>query len=172
MRDEATEETGKTGPGATVSHVLGEITWLLSQSPLHRALPIEALEWLVMPALIVRQFYIFRDGDRPVGVALWAQCGPAAERKLQGGMIEPENRLALEEWTSGEALWLVDLVAPFATDANRQREIMMADLICGPMLGKAFKFHQLDPESGRRVVRSIEADAAERLREAIAAAAD
>ena len=36
----------------TVSQVLGEITWLLSQSPLHKNLFISDLEWMVMPALL------------------------------------------------------------------------------------------------------------------------
>lgn len=151
----------------TVSHLLGEMSWLLTQSPLHKALPIEALEWLVMPALIHRQFYIFRDGERPVGLALWAKCDTAAEAKLEGGMIEPENRLTLEEWTGGERIWLVDLIAPFANAENKQREIMFADLISGPLAGQAFKFHQTDPASGKRTVRTVAADAGEKLKEAI-----
>ena len=128
-------------PAPTVSHMLGEMTWLLTQSPLHRELAIGDLEWLVMPALIHQQFYIFRDGDKPVGLALWAKCGPEAEKKLQGGMIEPANRLSLEEWISGDNIWLVDLIAPFANEQNRHREIMMADLISGPLKDKAFNFH-------------------------------
>jgi cytolysin-activating lysine-acyltransferase len=154
----------------TVSHLLGEITWLLSQSPLHKVLQIGDLEWLVMPALIHRQFYIFRDGDKPVGLALWAKCNPEAEAKLDRGMIEPENRLTLEEWNSGDTLWLVDLVAPFADAANKQREIMLADLISGPLKGRAFKFHQTDPQTGERTVKTVDADAGEKLREAIEAA--
>lgn len=158
-----------SAPAITLSHLLGEITWLLSQSPLHRALQIGDLEWLVMPALIHRQFYIFRDGEKPVGLALWARCNPSAEAKLERGMIEPENRLTLEEWRSGEALWLVDLIAPFADAGNRQREIMMADLISGPLAGQAFKFHLTDP-AGRRTVRTVGADAGEKLRQSIAEA--
>lgn len=161
------------GPGTqppTVSHMLGEMTWLLTQSPLHRALAIGDLEWLVMPALIHQQFYVFRDGDQPVGLALWAKCGPAAVRKLERGMVEPENRLTLEEWADGDQIWLVDLIAPFTTAENRQREIMMADLISGPLAGKAFNFHQTDPQTGKRSVQRVEADAGERLREAIGAA--
>ena len=158
------------GQAPTVSHVLGEMAWLLTQSPLHRALAIGDLEWLVMPALIHRQFYIFRDGDRPVGLALWAKCTPEAEAKLDRGMVEPENRLTLEEWNSGTALWLVDLIAPFADQANRHREIMIADLISGPLRGKAFKFHLTDPATGQRTVQTIAADAGERLKDAIEAA--
>jgi cytolysin-activating lysine-acyltransferase len=154
----------------TVSHILGEMTWLLTQSPMHKALAIGDLEWLAMPALIHRQFYIFRDAERPVGLALWAKCAPEAEAKLERGMIEPENRLTLEEWTSGERIWLVDLIAPFADQANRQREIMIADLISGPLSGKEFRFHITDPATGQRTVQVVGADAGERLKEAIEAA--
>ena len=151
----------------TVSHVLGEMTWLLTQSPLHRALLIGDLEWLIMPALMFQQFYIFRDGGKPVGLALWAKCNAVAEGKLDRGMIEPENRLTPEEWQSGETIWLVDLVAPFADVTNNHREIMIADLISGPLSGQVFKFHQTDPVTGTRQVRTVEADAGEKLREAI-----
>jgi len=154
----------------TVSHILGEMAWLMTQSPIHKAMAVGDLEWLVMPALIHRQFYIFRDGERPVGLALWAKCTPAAEAKLDRGMIEPENRLTLEEWTSGPSLWLVDLIAPFANETNRHREIMIADLISGPLAGQSFKFHVTDPTTGKRTVQTVGADAGERLKEAIEAA--
>jgi len=143
------------------------MTWLLTQSPLHRAMQIGDLEWLCMPALLKQQFYLFRDGDQPVGLALWAKCSPAAEKKLEGGMIEPENRLTLEEWDSGERIWLVDLIAPFATNQNRQREIMIADLISGPLKGQEFRFHQTDPSTGERKVQTVGADAGEKLKTAI-----
>ena len=165
--DEATG--GKVPP--TVSHLLGEMTWLLTQSPLHRVLAIGDLEWLVMPALIHRQFYLFRDGDQPVGLAMWAKCTPEAAAKLEGGMIEPENRLTLEEWTSGNQIWLVDLVAPFASNENRQREIMIADLISQPLKGQEFRFHQTDPATGKRKVQIVGADAGEKLKQAVEAAA-
>lgn len=160
--DEAVPERG-----VSISQLLGEMSWLMTQSPLHRVLPIEALEWLVMPALIHHQFYIFRDGDKPVGLALWAKCRPEAEAKLDKGMIEPANRLTLEEWNNGETIWLVDLIAPFADDVNKHREIMFADLISGPLAGQTFKFHQTDGATGKRSVQTVGADAGERLKDAI-----
>jgi cytolysin-activating lysine-acyltransferase len=160
-----------SGP-VTVSHLLGEMTWVLTQSPLHRALQIGDLEWLVMPALVHRQFYIFRDGDRPIGLALWAKCNAEAEGKLDKGMIEPENRLTPEEWNSGPVIWLVDLIAPFADATNKHREIMIADLIAGPLAGQEFKFHQTDPATGVRTVKVVGADTGEKLREAIEAAVE
>lgn len=156
------EQTTQATP-PTVSHLLGEMTWLLTQSPLHRAMAIEDLEWLVMPALLHEQFYLFRDGDQPVGLALWARTTADGEAKLDRGMIEPENRLSLEEWKNGDRLWLVDLIAPFATPDNRQRELMFADLIAKPLRGERFSFHRTDPATGARIVQVVEADASDRL---------
>lgn len=156
----------------TVSHFLGEMAWLLTQSPLHRGLAIGDLEWLVMPALIHQQFYIFRDGQQPVGLALWAKCSPEAARKVDHGIVEPQYRLSLEEWNSGDEIWLVDLIAPFATADNRHRELMMADLMSKPLAGKEFKFHRTDAATGNRTVQTVSADAGEKLKEALAAAFD
>ncbi len=160
-------DTPAPNPHATVSHFFGEMTWLLSQSPLHRALRIGDLEWLVMPALLHEQFYLFRDGERPVGLALWARCNDTAAAKIEKGMIEPENRLTLEEWVNGDQIWLVDMIAPFADNQNRHREWMMADLVTGPLAGKAFRFHQVDT-AGVRTVQTVDADAANRLKEFVA----
>lgn len=163
------EERAATAP--TVSHMLGEMTWLLTQSPLHRALTLGDLEWLVMPALLAEQFYVFRDGERPIGLALWARTTAEGEAKLERGMVEPTNRLTLDEWQNGDRVWLIDLVAPFATAENQHREVMMADLITGPLSEQAFSFHRTD-EQGTRTVQRVEAGAAEQLRNAVKAAAD
>jgi cytolysin-activating lysine-acyltransferase len=154
----------------TVSHLLGEMAWLLTQSPLHRGFSIGDLEWLVMPPLIHRQFYTFRDGERPVGLALWAKCTPEAEAKLERGMTEPENRLSLEDWNNGGTVWLVDLIAPFADGDNRQRETMIANLVSGPLAGTEFRFHETDPQTGERSLRIVEADARAKLTQAVEAA--
>lgn len=159
------------GAPPTVSHMLGEMTWLLSQSPLHRELRIGDLEWLAMPALLAEQFYLFRDADRPVGLALWAKTDAAGEAKLERGMIEPENRLTLAEWTGGDRWWLVDLVAPFATAENRQREVMIADLISGPLRGRTFRLHVTDPATGTRIAHTVDSDAGDKLAAAVRAAA-
>ena len=168
--EQASASGAAAGSPPTVSHMLGEMTWLLTQSPLHRVFALADLEWLVMPALIHQQFYLFRDGDQPVGLAMWAKCTPSAAAKLDRGMIEPENRLTLEEWNSGDQVWLVDLIAPFANAENKQREMMIADLISKPLKGVEFRFHQTDPVSGKRTVQTVAADAGDKLVEAIKAA--
>ena len=167
MTNASTPSAGEPARGPTVSHLLGEMTWLLSQSPLHRALRISDLEWLIMPALINRQFYLFRDGDQPIGLALWAKCSPAVVAKLDKGLLEEGNQLTLEDWQSGDDVWLVDLIAPFATAENRQREIMFADLISGPLAGVPFSFHQTNPSTGKRTVQKVGAEAGAQLKQAL-----
>lgn len=168
----AADAAAPNGQAITVSHALGEMVWLLSRSVLHRGLSLADLEWLIMPALMHQQFYIFRDKGQPVGFALWAKCTPAAERKLEKGITEPENRLLPLEWVSGDKVWLIDLVAPFATPENRHREIMMADLIAGPLRGQAFKLHRTDAQTGERRVVTVEANTSEKLEAAIKKAVD
>jgi cytolysin-activating lysine-acyltransferase len=171
MTQNPQSEAAPAGVAPTVSHMLGEMVWLLTRSPLHRCFSLADLEWLVMPALIHEQFYMFRDGDQPIGLALWAKCAPESAAKLEAGIIEPENHLTLEEWNGGNQIWLVDLIAPFATAENQHREIMMADLIAKPLRSKEFRLHRTDMETGERTVQVIGADAFEQLEKAIEQAA-
>jgi cytolysin-activating lysine-acyltransferase len=135
----------------TVSHMLGEIVWVCSHSPTHKHFAIGDLEWMMMPALALEQYRVFRGDKTPVGVALWAYLSDEAEKKLDAGA----GRLRPNEWKSGDNLWLVDLIAPFATPDNKQVEAMLADLIKGPFAGKKLKFHHTDPATSKRKAREI-----------------
>jgi cytolysin-activating lysine-acyltransferase len=101
-------------PPKTVSQVLGEITWLMTQSPRHKAIPLGDLEWLLMPAILLRQFRIFYKGLQPVGVALWALADDLVAKRIDAG----DNRLSAVEWKSGSNLRVVELVAPFGGEAE------------------------------------------------------
>lgn len=94
-----------SGPG----EVLGDVTWLMSQSPAHKHLFLADLEWLVAPAVMAKQFRLFKNGDRPFAYASWALLDEEAEKRLVGG----QPRLRPGDWRSGDRLWLIDLVAPF-----------------------------------------------------------
>jgi cytolysin-activating lysine-acyltransferase len=160
-------------PGAgvprTVAEALGQIVWLLSQSPLHRELRIKDLEWSFMPAVLAEQFRIFRFGplpglegvdlsalapagldqtaleQLPLGVAIWGKLSEAAEARL-----ERAERLSREDWKSGDRVWLVELISPFATPQNKLAEAMLLDLMQGPFKDVAFHLHRTDPATGRR----------------------
>lgn len=146
------EDTTTQSNRLTVSHFLGEMTWLLSQSQLHADLRIKDLEWLIMPPLALEQFYLFRDGGKPVGLALWARCGNEAVKKLQNPYSLGFPKLDLQDWNSGDETWLIDLICPFATSENRQRDLMIADLIVKPLAGVDLHMHHLGEDGERQVV--------------------
>ena len=114
--------TEQSGPGGTVfdqpapagaakktSEVLGEITWLMSQSALHKQLFISDLEWLVMTPMLLQQFRLFYDKDKPIGVLFWATVNEEVEARLAAGT----NRMRPQDWKSGDRLWVVEAIAPF-----------------------------------------------------------
>lgn len=164
-------ETIKPPPGVprTVAEALGQIVWLLSQSPLHRELKIKELEWSFMPAVLYEQFRVFRFGplpgsenldpasfaklgltkegleQMPLGVAIWAKLSEDAEARLEAG-----EKLKAEDWKSGDRVWLVEMISPFATPENKLSEAMLIDLMQGPFKATAFNLHRTDPKSGRR----------------------
>ncbi|HXC60588.1 MAG TPA: toxin-activating lysine-acyltransferase [Steroidobacteraceae bacterium] len=171
MENKQPVSSGEPGPGVprTVAEALGQIVWVLSQSPLHRELRIKDLEWSFMPAVLHEQFRVFRFGplpgsssldpksfsmaglskegleQLPLGVAIWARLSEGAEAKLEKG-----ERLSPEEWRSGERVWLVELISPFATPENKISEAMLLDLMQGPFKSTAFNLHRTDPKTGRR----------------------
>jgi cytolysin-activating lysine-acyltransferase len=106
-------------PPKTVSQVLGEITWLMTQSPRHKAIPLGDLEWLLMPAILLRQFRIFYKGEQPVGVALWALVDDLVAERIDAG----DNRLSAVEWKSGSNMRIVELVAPFGGEAEIRESV-------------------------------------------------
>jgi cytolysin-activating lysine-acyltransferase len=119
------------GAARTVSQVLGEITWLMSQSKAHKSFFISDLEWLVMMPVMLQQFRIFYDTGtpaeagkpavegKPIGVVLWASVSETvAARLTEGG-----GRMGPADWKSGEHLWVIEVIAPFGG-----AEAMVADL--------------------------------------------
>jgi cytolysin-activating lysine-acyltransferase len=103
----------------TVAQVLGEIAWLMTQSPRHKAMALGDLEWLVMPAILLRQFRIFYKGEQPVGVALWALADELVAKRIDAG----DKRLTAVEWKSGAAMRIVDIVAPFGGEAEMRAQL-------------------------------------------------
>ncbi len=103
------DQPAPDGHAKKMSEVLGEITWLLTQSPLHKRLFFEELEWLVMTPVLLNQFRLYYAPDRPIGVVLWARIDDATAEVLSAGT----NRLRPQDWTSGDKVWIVEVIAPF-----------------------------------------------------------
>jgi cytolysin-activating lysine-acyltransferase len=113
------EPSAAAHPAKTVAQVLGEIAWLMTQSPRHKAMTLGDLEWLVMPAILLRQFRIFYQGDRPVGVAVWALADELVAKRIDAG----DTRLTAVEWKSGALKRIVDIVAPFGAEAEMREQV-------------------------------------------------
>ncbi|KRR27780.1 hypothetical protein CQ14_07955 [Bradyrhizobium lablabi] len=109
----------------TVSQLLGEITWLMTQSPRHKSIPLGDLEWLVMPAVLLKQFRMFYKGEQPVGVAVWALVDDLVAKRIDAG----EKRLTAVEWKSGTNMRMLDVVAPFGGEAEMREQVGMVGQI-------------------------------------------
>ena len=132
----------------TVSHMLGEIVWLMSQSKPHRNLAIGDLDRVVAPAISNAQYRVFRAGKKPVGVAFWANVSEEVDKRLLAG----GGALQAGEWKSGDILWLVEIISPFANAQNKLMDSMFQDLINNPFKGRSFRFTKTDPATGNRQV--------------------
>ncbi|KFC75906.1 hypothetical protein FG93_00046 [Bosea sp. LC85] len=93
----------------TISSVLGEIVWLMSQSPEYKQYLISDLEWLVMPPILLRQFRLFYHEGRPAAVVLYARVSPEIEARLDAGA----PTLRPDDWKSGNVVKVVRVIAPF-----------------------------------------------------------
>jgi cytolysin-activating lysine-acyltransferase len=89
----------------------------MTQSPRHKAIPLGDLEWLLMPAILLRQFRIFYKGEQPVGVAAWALADEIVAKRIDAG----DKRLTAVEWKSGSNMRIIDVVAPFGGEAEIRR---------------------------------------------------
>lgn len=158
LRESQFDEPQK--PVRTISSMIGDIVWLMSQSQGHKYLTLADLEWVLMPPVVLEQYKIYRDNkQRPAGVALWAYLNEEAEIKLeQSGKIAPVDwgngaEMSAEkglEKKEGGNLWLIELIAPFNNEANKQKEEILSDLINTNFKDTPFKMMRINPETGKR----------------------
>ena len=163
------------GHAKTMSAVLGEIVWLMSQSPLHKQFFISDLEWpaaqaaneneLMTPALL-QQFRTFYAQDRPLGVVLWATVSDEVAARLSEGT----TKLRPQDWKSGDKLWVMpeacfqhdEVIAPacpgprHASDEKRSgggAEEMVKDLKANVFPAREVRY--LAVTSGKQEVRVL-----------------
>ena len=129
-------------PKKTVSQVRGEVTWLLTQSQVHKQLFIGDLEWFAMPPVLLEQFRVFHGKAHPVGVAFWARVSPETDARLREGAF----KLRVDEWKGGGIPWLIELIAPFGG-----QDEMMADLSAAIFTNESYNFHRVAADGRREV---------------------
>lgn len=108
----ASASPGNAASGAvaeTQASVLGQMVWLLLQSPAHRHVFVSELEWRVLPPLTLGQARIFKKDKEPFAFVTWALASEGVEGRLRA----MPGKLTPAEWKSGVRMVIVDVVAPF-----------------------------------------------------------
>lgn len=98
---------------------MGEIVWLLCQSQLRKQFFISDLEWFVMTPLLLQQFRLYYDQQKPIGVVLSARASDEVEAMLTVGTA----KLRPQDWKSGDTLWVVEVIAPFGGAEEMIRDL-------------------------------------------------
>src|SRR5207245_3065285 len=85
MRDQPARV--QAGPAATTrpdqASLLGQVAWLMMQSPVHRHLFLADLEYRVAPPLMLQQFRLYRRDNVPVAFVSWALLTEEVEKRVQ-----------------------------------------------------------------------------------------
>lgn len=106
------EEAKKRAAAAKhIAAAFGEFVTLLMRSPSDKHHTLGDLEWLMVPALLHRQFALAEAQSKetgvvsPVGGVLWAFVSEDVDRRLS----DPSNpmRLKPNEWRSGDIPWII-----------------------------------------------------------------
>ena len=89
--------------------LLGPVTWLMMQQASSRHTLISELEWRVLPALMLDQAKLYLKDEAPVAFVSWARLNDAATQRYK----TTPHQLTMNDWASGEQIWLVDVLTPF-----------------------------------------------------------
>lgn len=92
------------------AEVFGSAAWLWMHSAEHRDVPLLLLSTLLLPALKNAQFVLASENGKPVFYLSWAWLSAEAETRY---LSQPPQSMRIEDWTSGDRLWLLDWIAPF-----------------------------------------------------------
>lgn len=90
--------------------LIGEITALLMASPLHRGYQVRDIADIILPAINLNQFRIYRDSKKqPIAFITWGKLSTAVEQRYLGG----DAVLSEQDLASGEHLYFMDFIAPY-----------------------------------------------------------
>ncbi len=118
-----------------------EIVSVLMRSQVHKRMTLDELQTLILPAVVAQQYIVAKakaEGDEdsagvPVGVVFWASVNAEVDRRLSD-TSQVDVRLSAGEWTSGEHLWVIEVIgAPNAATA------MIEELKQSKFRGRTFK---------------------------------
>jgi cytolysin-activating lysine-acyltransferase len=89
--------------------LLGPLTWLMMQQSATKHTLISELDWRVMPPLMLEQTKLFMRDESPLAFVTWAKMSAASSDRYR----KAPHHLMFSDWSSGDQVWLIDVVAPF-----------------------------------------------------------
>jgi cytolysin-activating lysine-acyltransferase len=132
------------GKQVDVTSIIGQIVILMMRSHTHKFTPMADLEWMVLPAIALRQFRLYRDSEqRIVAFAAWAFLSEEIEQRLKS---TAQPRLAPKDWKSGDRAWLLDVIGP-----PGYGPAILEDLRNGMLSRHRIHFHRTTPDGVRHI---------------------
>lgn len=99
---------------------IGAVLLLNTKSPTHRYLFSHEYEWMIIPAIIAKQFILFRNNkNEPVAFVSFAYVNEEVEKRLLNGVL----KLTPAEWKSGDKMYIIDVISPFTPVAEILKQL-------------------------------------------------
>lgn len=124
---------------------LGYIAGLFSNSKYHVKLAIGHFMASVIPALKHSQFKIFFKGFRPIAYVSWAMLSDEVQEKFKDG----KHVLTLDEWKSGENIWLGEFIVPYS---DQDRAAVIKNLQEKVFVGKTINIISRNPDGSVKAI--------------------
>jgi len=72
--------------------------------------------------VILKQFRLYYDKDKPIGVVFWGTVSDDVSARLAEGT----SKLRPQDWKSGDNLWVVETIAPFGGAEEMVKDLKAA----------------------------------------------
>ncbi len=99
--------------------LLGPVAWLMMQQAHTKHTLLSELEWRVIPPLMHEQCKLFMRNDAPLAFVSWGKFSKEVANRYR----TPPHQLSFGDWTSGDDIWVVDVIAPFGGVTHLMNEI-------------------------------------------------
>lgn len=104
----------------SLESTLGAVAMLAMKSGSHKHMFFADMEWLVLPAIGLKQFSLFRSKkNEPIAYVSWASVSLEVEERLLKGI----TKLQPKDWNSGDRLYVVDIINPFNVTSEIFKEL-------------------------------------------------
>lgn len=110
-KEKTDKKQNKTPNYVAMESALGAVCLLLTKAPSFKYLFANEYEWRIIPAIAAGQFALFRnDKNEPIAFVSFASVNEEVEKRFLSGNL----KLTPAEWKSGDKLYIVDIISPFA----------------------------------------------------------